>query len=280
MTTMCVATDSTPDLSEREFSLLSRLIYECSGINLGEQKLPLLRARLIKRLRALGLKTFKQYYVYVMERDADGKELAHMLDAISTNLTAFFREPAHFDYLRNVFFPRWKEQPVVKILSAGCSTGEEPYSIAICAHEFFGAEAMRRVHVVAGDISTRVLSRARVGIYDFDKVRSITSARLRTSFLRGVGRNDGLVAIAPEIKASVEFVPLNLTESFELAGPFHGIFCRNVAIYFDKSTQMRVFERLGRLLVPDGNLFVGHAESLIAANREFKYIQPAVYKRQ
>ena len=269
-----------PELSDREFTLLSRLIYECSGINLGEQKQPLLRARLIKRLRALGLKTFKQYYVHVTERDSDGIELAHMLDSISTNLTEFFREPAHFDYLRNVFFPRWKEQPVIRILSAGCSTGEEPYSIAICAHEFFGAEAVRKVRVVAGDISTRVLARAKTGIYAFDKLRSISTARLKSSFLRGVGKKDGMVAVAPEIRASVEFVPLNLTESLEVAGPFHGIFCRNVAIYFDKTTQTSVFERLGQLLVPDGNLFVGHAESLISANREYKYIQPAVYKRQ
>src|SRR4029077_13227037 len=138
MTSTCDPMNSIPELTEREFVLLSRLIYECSGINLGEQKQPLLRARLAKRLRALGLSTFKQYYFYVTECDQDGSELTHMLDAISTNLTEFFREPAHFGYLKGTFFPRWKNEPMIRILSAGCSTGEEPYSIAICAQETFG----------------------------------------------------------------------------------------------------------------------------------------------
>jgi chemotaxis protein methyltransferase CheR len=268
-----------PDMGEREFTLLSRLIYESSGINLGEQKQSLLRARLTKRLRALGLRTFKQYHFYVTQCDTSGQELTHMLDAVSTNLTEFFREPAHFAYLKDVFFPRWKEQPQIRILSAGCSTGEEPYSIAICAQEYFGAAA-RKVQIVAGDICTRVLARAKSGVYNAQRVNAIPRERLRAAFLRGVGSNDGFVAIAPELRECVEFVQLNLSEPLDVRGPFHGIFCRNVAIYFDKATQTRVFANLGRLLVRGGTLFVGHAESLISATHDFSYVQPAVYQRQ
>jgi len=277
MSTVCVMTNTTPEISEREFALLSRLIYECSGINLGTQKQSLLRARLAHRLRALGFSSFKQYYTFVTECDLDGRELTRMLDAISTNLTEFFREPAHFDYMREVFFPRWNGEPVVRILSAGCSTGEEPYSIAICAHEFFGT-AVGKIRITAGDISTRALARAKAGIYRVDRVESVPGVRLRSSFLRGVGCSDGLVAIAPEIKACVEFAHLNVAEPFAFEQRFHGIFFRNVAIYFDRETQRRVFDRLGQMLVPGGNLFVGHAESLIAADNKFTYVQPSVYE--
>jgi chemotaxis protein methyltransferase CheR len=271
-------TYSTPELKEREYTLLSRLVYECSGINLGEQKQPLLRARLAKRLRALGLKTFKQYYFHLTQCDPDGSELTHMLDAVSTNLTEFFREPAHFDYLKKTFFPRWKDQSVIRILSAGCSTGEEPYSIAISAHEYFGVGS-KKVQIVGGDVCTRALAKARAGIYSATRVASLPRERMHTFFLRGVGSNNGLVAVTPEIRQSVEFIQLNLAESLTFDAPFHAIFCRNVAIYFDKQTQTRVFQSLGQLLVSGGNLFVGHAESLISSTNNYVYVQPAVYQR-
>lgn len=278
MRTLCEITTRMPDLSDREFNLLSRLIYECSGINLGQQKHSLLRARLSKRLRVLGLQSFKQYYFFITQCDPDGRELTHMLDAISTNLTEFFREPAHFDYLKHTLFPRLKDQPAIRILSAGCSTGEEPYSISICAEEYFGAAA-NKVQIIAGDVCTRVLAKAQAGIYNASRISALSRERVRGCFLRGVGSNQGLVAVTPEIRDRVSFMHLNLAEPLDVSGPFHAIFCRNVAIYFDRPTQMRVFEGLGRALVPGGILFVGHAESLISAAHEFSYVQPAVYQR-
>jgi chemotaxis protein methyltransferase CheR len=269
-----------PELSEREFRLLSRLIYEQSGISLGEHKQSLVRARLARRLRALGIPTFKNYYEYVTSGDEVGQEIQHLLDAISTNLTEFFREPAHFEYLSKVFFPRWKKEPQVRILSAGCSTGEEPYSIAICTRETLGAEAASRTRIFAGDICSRALARAKAGIYELERVKAISGERLRESFLKGIGSNAGLVSVSPELRSFVEFFPLNLTDTFPLNVTFHAIFCRNVAIYFDRATRASVFEKLGRQLAPGGTLFVGHAESMSEFSREYEYVQPSVYLRK
>ena len=271
---------SIPELSERDFKLLSRLIHDHSGISLGEHKQSLVRARVVRRLRALGIPTFKKYYDYVTQ-DKDGQdEIRHLLDAISTNLTEFFREPAHFEYLKRVLFPRWKNEPQIRILSAGCSTGEEPYSIAICAKETFGAGGMNNVRIVAGDLCTRVLARAKAGVYELNKLKSLTGERLHGSFLKGTGSNTGLVSVIPDLRASIEFLHLNLTEPFPIDVAFHAIFCRNVAIYFDRPTRAKVFEKLGRQLVPGGTLFVGHAESLTEYSRDYEYVQPSVYLRK
>ena len=280
MTSTILAAQINPELSDREFMKLSQLIHELSGINLGEHKQSLLRARLVKRLRALGIPTFTDYYDFVTQGDSSGEESIHMLDAISTNLTEFFREPAHFDYLKDVFFRRWKNEPVIKILSAGCSTGEEAYSIAICNREVFGESASLKLKIVAGDICTRALARAKAGIYDTDKIKSISPQRLRANFMYGTGSSRGLVCVSPEVRSSVEFMHLNLTEPLHFNGPFHAIFCRNVAIYFNKATQAQVFEKLGRSLLPGGTMFVGHAESLTTFSRGFAYVQPAVYERR
>lgn len=280
MITLNYSMQSMPELSEREFRLLSRLIYEQSGISLGEHKQSLVRARLARRLRVLRIPTFKKYYDFVMSGEEGSNEIQHLLDAISTNLTEFFREPAHFEYLKKVFFPRWKKEPHLRILSAGCSTGEEPYSIAICAREALGVEATPRVRISAGDICTRALARAKSGVYELEKIKSISGERLHASFLRGTGSNSGLVSVSPELRASIDFFPLNLTEPLPFNTTFHAIFCRNVAIYFDRPTRTKVFEKLGRHLAPDGTLFVGHAESMSEFNREYEYVQPSVYLRK
>lgn len=269
-----------PELNDSEFKLLSNLIYERSGIHLGEQKMALVRARLLKRLRALNLPTFRKYYDYVTRNDASGQEEVQLLNAISTNLTEFFREPKHFDYLTKMFFPKWQDEARIRILSAGCSTGEEPYSIAITAREFFGEAARGKVQIEAGDISTRVLSHAINGIYPARAVKNLPQDLLRSSFLRGTGSCEGLVAIAPMVKELVEFRHLNLMQPFDTQGPYHAIFCRNVAIYFDRETQQDVFQRMSQVLVVGGTLFLGHSESMVSSNRNYAHIQPAVYERR
>jgi chemotaxis protein methyltransferase CheR len=278
MSCLSLKTQTLPDLTETEFRLLSRLIYQQSGINLGDQKQPLMRARLAKRLRVLGLPTFRKYYDYVTRHDEGGKEMIQMLDAISTNLTEFFREPHHFTYLKNVLFPRLRREPSVRILCAGCSTGEEPYSVAIVARESFSDAAQIKVRITAGDISTRALARAEAGLYAIDRLRGIPMERLCSSFLRGTGSSEGLAAVAPEVKALIEFQHFNLMEPLPYESHFDAVFCRNVAIYFDKKTQLEVFGRLARCLKPGGTLFLGHSESMASSNMGFRYVQPAVYE--
>lgn len=269
-----------PELSESDYRLFSRLIYDRSGINLGDQKSSLVRARLLKRLRALGLPSFRKYYEFVTQKDATGQEQVHMLNAISTNMTQFFRDETHFDYLKKTFFPRWKNEPQLRILSAGCSTGEEPYSIAITAREYFGNAASTKVRINAGDICTKVLGQATNGVYRIADVRPILKERLKASFLQGTGTCEGLVAVAPEVKSLVEFRYLNLMEPLTVTEPFHAVFCRNVAIYFDRATQYAVFHRLSQVLVNGGTLFLGHSESMASSSCGYQYIQPAVYENQ
>jgi chemotaxis protein methyltransferase CheR len=266
------------ELLDREFELLSRLIYDHCGIALGDHKRALMRARLTNRLRKLGFSTFKSYYEYVSD-EQNISELQHMLDAISTNLTEFFREPQHFVYMRETFFPRWQNLAVIRILSAGCSSGEEPYSIAISAAEYFGANVERKIQLHAGDLSGRMLARARAGIYTVNRASNLSSEQLHKYFLKGVGASEGLVRVAPEIRRFISFTRLNLTTDLPFTEQFHAIFCRNVAIYFDRHTQSAVFERLASLIVPGGSFFVGHSESLTSQRGTLKYVQPTVYEK-
>lgn len=266
------------EMNTREFKLLSELIYGWTGINLNECKQPLLRSRLGKRLRALNLNTFAEYYNVVAEQGLYGAEAIEMVDAISTNLTEFFREPAHFDYLKRAFLPRWKKESCIRILSAGCSSGEEPYSIAMCAREAFGNDSAAKVKIVAGDISRRMLVQATNGIYSLKCVQSIPLERLHAHFLQGTGSQRGKVAVAPEVQALVHFQHLNLSAPLPFDKPFHAIFCRNVAIYFDRATQQKLVSRFSKALVPHGTLFLGHSESIFSENRHFSYVQPTVYE--
>jgi chemotaxis protein methyltransferase CheR len=271
--------DLTPELSPSEFERLSRLIYDRSGIHLNEHKHALVRARLGKRLRALKLPSFKAYLQLLSESGSEGVETIHLLDAISTNLTEFFREPRHFEYLAQTFFPRWKDEPVLRILSAGCSTGEEPYTIALCAREFFGLGAAKRVRILAGDLSTRVLAIARKGVYSAARLRHLPAARVKLGFLKGTGSSDGLYAVAPELRELVSFRRLNLLQLPELGTHFHAIFCRNVTIYFDRPTQQGVFRSCRDRLLPGGTFFLGHSESMLSQHDGFRYVQPTVYER-
>lgn len=268
------------DMSQREFKLLSQLIYDWTGINLSDYKQPLLRSRLGKRMRALGLKTFSEYYDVVAGEGLHGAESIQMVDAISTNLTGFFREPAHFDFLKRVFFSHWKKEPCIRILSAGCSSGEEPYSIAICAREAFGESAISKVRITAGDISSRMLARAKSGVYPLKSVQTLPLERLHAHFLQGSGSMKGMVAVAPEVKTLIDFQRLNLSEPLPFDTHFHAIFCRNVAIYFDRPTQQKLVAQFSEALLPHGTLFLGHSESMFTENRHFSYIQPTVYERR
>ncbi|HSW51038.1 MAG TPA: protein-glutamate O-methyltransferase CheR [Bryobacteraceae bacterium] len=270
-------TDIKP-LTTREFEQFRKLAYEQFGLDLREGKETLVSARLGKKIRQLNFRSFQEYYRHVLE-DRTGEALVALIDALTTNHTSFFREPAHFDYLGEVIQARMRDRERINIWSAACSSGEEPYSIAFCLLDRLGEEALSRVHVLATDISTRVLDRARRGAYPAERFEGVSKQQLRRYVLRGEGRWQDWYLVRPELRAMVEFRRLNLLEQFSHLGTFFAVFCRNVMIYFDKPTQQELVNRLAGCLEPGGHLLIGHSESLNAIQHQLKYVRPATYRK-
>ncbi len=266
-------------ITDREFALFQGLILREAGIYLAPAKKALLVGRLTKRLRALGLTSFGAYYERIVDED-DRSERVEMFDCISTNETHFFREPRQFDFLERQVIPRWKEQGprALRIWSAGCSTGEEPYSLAMLLLHCFPAGTGRQIEILATDLSTRALARAEAAVWPIDKAEEIPFAYRRAFMLRGTASQEGKMKAAPEIRSLVRFERLNLNEEpYPVRGPFHLIFCRNVLIYFQTETKRKVIHRLLDALAPDGLLFLGHAESLNAVTDRVATVVPTVY---
>ena len=278
----------TPALSDREFSNLRGLIEREAGIHLTNAKKALVVARLSRRLRALGLPSFASYYEWVTG-PGGAAERVHMLDAISTNETSFFREHKHFDFLEKVVLPAWRDEAAanrrprcVRAWSAGCSTGEEPYSLAMVLLKQLPPSAGWQIDVLATDLSTRVLDRARTGIWPIEKAESIPGEYRRAFMLRGVRAQEGTMKVGPELRAVVRFAHLNLhAESYPVPRNCDLVFCRNVLIYFDQTTRTRITDRLVGHLQPGGYLFLGHAETLhTAGSAELTTVMPTVYARR
>ena len=266
-------------LGEREFELFSKLIYEKTGIFLKPEKRELLNARLAKRLRALGLSSFRDYYDLVVN-DPGGNELVQLIDAVSTNFTSFFREPAHFDLLRETILPAMAGRRPLRFWSAACSSGEEPYTLAMVVDDFFRRQGERADFIVqATDISTRVLAMAEKGVYPEERVRTVPQELLRRYFQKGVGRSAGLVRVKDELKRFVRFSRFNLMEQFRWQEPFEVIFCRNVMIYFNRETQERLVGKFYRALAPGGYLIIGHSESISRLRHDFVQVGATAYRR-
>lgn len=272
-------------VTDADFVLFQRMIEKYAGIYLSPAKKPLLIGRLSRRLRQLGLTNLHQYYKRVT---SDPDEHVRMMDCISTNETQFFREPLHFEYLEKRILPQWIEEADagrrprrVRVWSAGCSSGEEPYSIAMTLLSHLLPAAGWQVEIVATDISTRVLARARAGIWPLEKARQIPEARLRAFMLRGTGSQQGNMKASPELQSVIRFERLNLMEdpSTVLSSGLDIIFCRNVLIYFQPETKEKVLRRLLRHLAPNGYLFVGHSESLNHLADCVRSVIPTVYIR-
>ena len=263
------------ELAPEQFRDISRTVYDVAGIQLRPGKEGLVRSRLAKRLRALGLTTYDDYLARVAG-DASGRELSEMVDALTTNKTNFFREPAHFDFLRGRVLPALPAGGAVRIWSAGCSTGEEPYTLGMVLHEALPDLARRDVKILATDISSRVLAQAKAGRYVEAVAADVPPELLRRHFTRVPG---GTWEVGASLRDLVTFARLNLMEPWPMRGPFQAIFCRNVMIYFDKPTQQRLVARYYDLLAPGGHLFVGHSESLSGITHGFSYVQPAVYRK-
>ncbi len=237
-------------------------------------------SRLQKRLSDLGLTSFDDYYNRVVGASNDA-ELKVMLDCISTNLTEFFREPRHFAFLRDRVLPELADRTAVRIWSSACSSGEEPYSIAMTVADVCGALAMRQCRILASDISTRMLETAAAGLYPLARIRSLDPSLVRRHFLRSADAKADLVKVKPHLANMIVFKRINLMEErYPIKGLLDIIFCRNVMIYFDRPTQDRVLSRFSQYLKPGGYLFLGHAESMPEITPEFQYIAPTIYRRQ
>ena len=268
-------------VSPKDFLLFQAMIYRDSGIWLSEAKAALLTGRLSKHLRALGLRNFAEYYQRV---DTDEEERRTMLDAITTNETHFFREPQHFDLLSQYVFPRWHQEAAtgqrptrLRVWSAGCSSGEEPYSLAMLMLKSFPVERWD-LEVLATDISTRVLEKAREAVYPIEKKKDIPQEYLRAYMLKGRGDDKGFMKASPELHRVVRFAQVNLhADSYPLQGFFDLIFCRNVLIYFDQKSKKKVISGIVRHLSPSGLLFVGHSENLGGISTNLKTVAPTVY---
>lgn len=270
-------------MRESEFEFIRKLVYQRSRICLDAGKREMVSARLGKRLRATNRTSVGDYCQLLQSGDAD-EELAHLIDAISTNHTFFFRENAHFDFVRAQLVPEMKKRraterwPRFLAWSAACSSGEEPYSLAISLHESLGHEW--DWHIQCTDISHRILARAQAGVYAEDVVQKMPAPVVRSYFQEGIGPQEGNYRVRAELRSRLSFHQLNLLEGDSpLNERFHVIFCRNVMIYFDRPTQEELVNRLTRRLVPGGYLLVGHSESLTAINHTLQPVQPAVYRR-
>lgn len=281
----------TPDffnleMSDNDYKKIAAFVHKTAGINLLEGKKELMRTRLSKRMRTLQLTDFSDYFKHVMT-DKSGNELIFLLDALATNLTSFFREPQHFQFMANVLLPalekrlRPKNNRRLRIWSAACSSGEEPYTIAMVVKEscpYFGDGG--DLKILATDISTKVLSQAKQGLYGSKSVGSIPNHYLAKYFTQQESGTDKIYKVTDSMRQSVAFRRLNLIEPLPFKQPLDVIFCRNVMIYFDKETITRLVESYYRILAPGGYLFIGHSESLSGLKHCFKYVTPCTYLKE
>lgn len=263
---------ASPHLSAASFSAIRELIFAVAGIAMTEEKEELVKARLAKRLRELKITGYEEYLNRIQ---TDRVELSNMVDVLTTNKTGFFREQQHFDYLVEEVFPTWKATCAPRrIWSAGCSSGEEPYTLGMLLREHL---PQLDVRILATDLSTRVLARAKAARYAAATVEDIPQ-RLRTRYLqRVVEAGQVSYAISPEVTALVSFARLNLMGDWPMRGRFDLILCRNVMIYFNDDTRTTLGRRFAEQLAPDGALMIGHAESMASLDQPLQLIRPAIY---
>lgn len=264
---------ATPALSSQEFQAIGRIVKQHAGVDLHDGKEELVRSRVSRRLRALELPDFRAYLAYLEQHRE--QELVELLDVVTTNKTHFFREAQHFDFLQRTFCGSPPTAPL-RFWSAGCSSGEEPYSLAMLLAEQLPAVHARAVRILATDISRPVLQRAHAARYRLSESTGLEAARVSKHCTREPG---DVIEVKPELRAVVRFARLNLMERWPMRGPFHAILCRNVMIYFDRPTRERLVERFRQLLAPGGYLLVGHSESLSGLKHGFDYVAPATYQR-
>ena len=274
-------------MRQREFERFSALIYDEAGIKIPPAKKTMLEARLQKRLKVLGMNRFEDYASFVFSPEGQRQEMVHLVDVVTTNKTDFFREPQHFDYLVRQVLPNLRDSQdggalssPFKIWSAGCSTGEEPYTMAMVLHEYAQANPGFRFNITASDICTQVLKTAKAAIYPEDRVDTIPLTMKKKFLLRSKDKKQALVRICSELRSYVKFHRVNLMdEELDISERQDVIFCRNVIIYFDKPTQTRLMHKFHRRLAPGGFLFLGHSETLNGLEVPFQSVASTIYRK-
>jgi chemotaxis protein methyltransferase CheR len=274
-------------LSNSEFKFICQLVYDSSGIVLDERKREMLYRRLMRRTRDLGLSSFSEYCQLLKSGSED--EFPQFINAITTNLTSFFRESHHFDYLRKNFIPEMlrqnrstpnKQSNRLRIWSSACSTGEEPYSIAITLIQAMGSALVNwDARILATDLDSDVIATAKSGIYKNERLEELDEKMQKKWFHKGSGGNSGLAKVDPRLPALITFKQLNLLESWPMNGPFDIIFCRNVLIYFDTETQGNLISRYRELLKPGGILFLGHSENIPKDQAQFEFMGRTIFRK-
>ena len=275
------------DLPEHLFRKFCTIVYEMAGISLNDSKRELVRSRLLKRIRKLGLTSFQAYYDYVTAEGGSGEELVRMIDVISTNKTDFFRENQHFDFLAQSVLPALVQRCAntgnrrIRIWSAGCSSGEEPYTLAIVVRNTLRPNEVNDTKILATDISTDVLNRAYRGLYEQPKLAPVPGGIRGNAFTKVMHNGTTYYEVRPEVKSMITFRRLNLMrKTFPFSGKFDVIFCRNVMIYFDKQTQEELVNKFYQYTQPGGYLFIGHSESLNSLSTPYQFVRPTIYLKQ
>jgi chemotaxis protein methyltransferase CheR len=277
----------SPTMSDTEFRHLSEFIHAQCGIKMPPAKKAMLEARLLKRLRSLGIATFREYCDYLFKSPQGKSELVCMIDSVATNKTDFFREPDHFALLVEILLPRFLESRGTgngvpyTVWSAGCSTGEEPYTMAMVLSEFGAQHPGFRFAVLATDISTKALEKARLGIYEEERTASVPAILKQKYLMRSKDRKQRLMRIVPELRSRIRFQRLNLMDDkLSLPDAVDAIFCRNVIIYFERGNQERLLGRMCRLLKPGGHLFLGHSETALGFDLPLTHVRKTVYQKE
>ncbi len=270
-------------MSEKDFNRLSHFIYTEYGIKMPPAKKVMLQSRLQKRLRELNIASYREYTDYVFSKEGES-EIIHMIDVVSTNKTDFFREPAHFEFLTNYVLPEFvqinQSRRPLKLWSAGCSSGEEPYTISIVLNEFLEKQPAFDYSIFATDISTIVLEKAVTAVYHEDRVAMIPMSLKKKYLLKSKDKEQKNVRIVPALRHRVHFQRLNFMDNtYNVNETFDVVFCRNVLIYFDRETQEKVINKLCRNLRKDGYFFLGHSESITSIDVPLRQVKPTVFQR-
>ncbi len=271
------------EFTKDDFDYLRHIVITGTGIVVPNEKQDMFYSRLARRVRKLGLPNFKQY-CDLIKNEKDGAEAAQLINAITTNLTSFFRESYHFDFLAEKLIPDLlKTEPNKRrlfIWSAGCSTGEEPYSIAITLSQLGLVERGWDIKILATDIDSSVLEHGARGVYGLDQIKVVPDQYVKAGFLRGKGAQSGKVSIKPSVRSMVQFMQLNLNSEWMLPEQADIVFCRNVIIYFDKESKKRLVNRIADNLTDGGYLFIGHSESLFKVSEQFDLVGKTIYRKK
>lgn len=272
------------ELSESDFQVFSKFIYSEFGIKMPPIKRIMLQGRLLKRIRELNMSSYSEYKQYLFSKEGHSREILHFLNVVTTNKTDFFREPVHFNFMTDVALPDFRSKgtngQIFRVWSAGCSSGEEPYTISVVLNEFERMNSAFKFDILGTDISTQMLEKAAKGVYLANKLVTVPLELKKRYFLKSKDPNNLTVRVHPLLQKSIRLAYLNLMDNqYSVKESFDIIFCRNVMIYFDRLTQEKVINKLCLQLKPGGYFFIGHSESLSGMDVPLQHIKPTIFRK-